>query len=138
MIRVIRTRSSLRAGIERLVDIRFLRFLVVGGLNTAVGYALFCIALAILPTTFVALCASTLLAILFNFFTTGTFVFGSRNPRRIARFYGVYGIVFVYNSVGLAILERLGVMPQIGGLLLLPGAVIMSYLLNRQLVFVER
>lgn len=135
---MIQAQSSLRAGIERLAGIRFLRFLVVGGFNTAVGYALFCIALAIVPSTFIALCVSTLLAILFNFFTTGTLVFGSRDPRRIARFYGVYAIVFVYNAVGLAILERLAVAPQIGALALLPGAVVMSYFLNRQLVFAER
>ena len=135
---MIQAQSSLRAGIERLAGIRFLRFLVVGGFNTAVGYVLFCVALAIFPTTFIALCVSTLLAIFFNFFTTGTFVFGSRDPGRIVRFYGVYGIVFAYNAVGLAILERLGIVPQIGALVLLPGAVIMSYLLNRQLVFAER
>lgn len=135
---MIQPQSSLRAGIEKLAGIRFLRFLVVGGFNTVVGYALFCIALAIFPTTFIALCVSTLLAILFNFFTTGTLVFGSRDPRRIFRFYGVYGIVFVYNAVGLDILERIAIAPQIGGLVLLPGAVILSYLLNRQLVFSDR
>ena len=135
---MIQAQSSLRAGFERLAGVRFLRFLVVGGFNTAIGYALFCVALAIFPTTFIALCVSTLLAILFNFFSTGTLVFGSRDPRRIVRFYGVYGIVFVYNAVGLAILERLGLAPQIGALILLPGAVVMSYVLNRQLVFTER
>lgn len=135
---MIQAQSSLRAGVERLAGVRFLRFLVVGGFNTAAGYALFCIALAIFPTTFVALCVSTLLAILLNFFTTGALVFGSRDPRRIFRFYGVYGLVFVYNAIGLAILEHLGVIPQIGGLVLLPGAIIASYLLNRQFVFTDR
>ena len=130
--------QSLRAGVERIVGVRFLRFLIVGGFNTAVGYALFCIALAIFPTTFIALCASTLLAILFSFFSTSTLVFGSRDPRRIFRFYGVYGAVFAFNAVGLAILERLGVGPRIGALVLLPGAVVMSYFLNRQFVFIKR
>ena len=130
--------QSLRAGIEKVIGVRFLRFLIVGGFNTAVGYGLFCIALAIFPTTFIALCVSTLVAVLFNFFSTGTLVFGSRDLRRILRFYSVYGVVFVYNAAGLAMLERLGVTPQIGGLILLPGAVLMSYFLNRQFVFVER
>ncbi len=122
----------------RLFNAQFLRFLVVGGLNTAFGYGLFYVALALLPTTFLALCVSTALAILFNFFTTGTLVFGSRDYRRILRFYGVYGIVFLYNAAGLAMLERAGVAPQIGGLILLPGAVIASYLLNRHFVFGAR
>ena len=124
--------------IGRIISAQFLRFLIVGGMNTVFGYGLFCVALAILPTTFLALCASTLLAILFNFFTTGTLVFGSRDITRILRFYGVYGIVFLYNAAGLAVLEHVGIAPQFGGLILLPGAVIASYLLNRHFVFGAR
>ena len=121
----------------RLSDehIRFLRFVVVGIFNTAVGYGLFCIALALVPTTFVALCASTIMGVLFNFVSTGSFVFGSRDPRKLARFFGVYAIVFTYNALGLAALERVGVHPRLSGLLLLPGAVLGAYALNRRFVF---
>ena len=114
---------------------RFLRFLIVGGLNTLVGYGLFYLSLAIMPTTFTALCVSTVLAVLFNFMTTGSYVFGSRDPRLLLRFYSVYAVIFVYNAVGLATLERLGVGPRAGALVLLPGAVAASYLLNRRYVF---
>lgn len=114
---------------------RFLRFLIVGAFNTAFGYGLFCAAVVFLPTTFSALCVSTALGILFNFFTTGGLVFGMRDPRRIGRFFGVYAIVFAYNAVGLAILERFGFDPRIAGLILMPGVVIASYLLNSRYVF---
>ena len=100
---------------------RFARFLVVGALNSAVGYGLFLIALAIMPSTFIALCASTMTAVLFNFFTTGGLVFGSRDPRRVLRFYGVYAIVFAYNAIGLAALEHAGLDPRWGAIVLLPG-----------------
>ena len=114
---------------------RFLRFLVVGSVNTAVGYGLFYLALIVLPTTFAALCASTVVAILFSFATMGRLVFGSRDPRRIGRFLAVYAVIFIYNAAGLAVLESVGVTPQLGGLLLLPIAVGLSYLLNRRFVF---
>jgi len=114
---------------------RILRFVLVGGVNTCVGLALFYGALAMLPTTFSALVVSTMLAIIFNFFSTGSYVFRSRDPRRIGRFFAVYGVVFVYNAVGLALLERAGIDPRIGAILLLPGAVVISYLLNRTFVF---
>ena len=117
---------------------RFLRFLVVGGLNTAVGYALFYLALLVIPTTFSALCVSTIVAIAFNFVSTGTMVFGSRDPRRIARFCGVYAVVFAYNAIGLAYLEATSIAPALAGLLLLPGAVAISYGLNRTFVFGHR
>jgi putative flippase GtrA len=114
---------------------RFLRFLVVGALNTAVGYSLFLVALAIMPTPFSALVLSTILAILFNFRTIGGFVFGVRDPRLLLRFFGVYAIVFMYNAAGLAALQQTGLRPWLIGLLLLPGGVAISYLLNRGFVF---
>ena len=120
---------------RNLCQHRFSRFILVGGLNTAVGYSLFLIALAIMPTTFTALVVTNILAILFNFMTTGSLVFGARDLRLLPHFFGVYGVVFVYNSIGLTLLEGMGVRPWLGGLVLLPCAVVMSYLLNQRFVF---
>lgn len=117
-----------------LAEHRFLRFLIVGGLNTLFGYGLFYLSLAIMPT-FSALAVSTALAVLFNFMTTGSYVFGSRDPRRLLGFCSVYAVVFIYNAIGLAALQGLTVGPRVGGILLLPGAVVISYLLNRRYVF---
>ena len=121
-----------------IVSARFLRFLIVGCLNTAFGYALFWCALALMPTPFIALGASTILAVLFNFFSTGALVFDSRDSGRIRLFFGVYAVVFAYNATGLMALEHIGIGPEIGGLLLLPGAVTISWLLNSKVVFRER
>ncbi len=127
-------------GIPRLLprivrEHRFSRFILVGGVNTAVGYCLFLAALATMPTTFTALVAAYILAILFNFMSTGTLVFGVRDARRLPRFLAVYGLVFAYNAVGLDLLETIGIRPWLGGLMLQPGAIVMSYLLNRRFVF---
>jgi putative flippase GtrA len=127
--------KSLAAVLRILRQHRLSRFILVGGFNTVVGYGLFLISLAIMPTFFTALVAANILAILFNFMTTGSFVFGARDPRLLPRFFGVYGVVFVYNSIGLTLLDGMGVQPWLGGLVLLPTAVVISYLLNRQFVF---
>lgn len=118
-----------------LCERRFLRFILVGGVNTAVGYSLFLVALAIMPTTLAALVAANILAILFNFVTTGSLVFGARDPRLLPRFFVVYAVAFVYNAIGLAVLENMGIRPWLGGLVLLPGSVALSYLLNQRFVF---
>ena len=120
---------------RNLCERRFSRFIIVGGLNTAVGYGLFLAALAIMPTTFTALILANILAILFTFITTGSLVFGARDPPLLPRFFGVYGVVFVYNSIGLTLLEDMGVRPWLGSLVLLPSAVVISYLLNQRFVF---
>jgi putative flippase GtrA len=123
------------AAAEILRQHRFLRFLLVGGFNTAVGYSLLLVALAIMPTTFTALVVASILGILFNFKTTGSLVFGARDPRLLPRFFGVYGVAFVYNSIGLTLLEGMGVRPWLGALVLLPSSVLVSYLLNQRFVF---
>ncbi len=114
---------------------RFWRFILVGGLNTLVGYSLFLVALAIMPTTLTALVVANILAILFNFITMGSLVFGVREARLLPRFFGVYGVMFVYNLIGLTLLEDMGVRPWLGGLVILPTAVLISYLLNQRFVF---
>jgi putative flippase GtrA len=88
-----------------------------------------------MPTTLAALVAANILAILFNFVTTGSLVFGARDPRLLPRFFGVYAVAFVYNAIGLAVLENMGIRPWLGGLVLLPGSVALSYLLNQRFVF---
>jgi putative flippase GtrA len=128
-------KSALRLVGRLLREHRVLRFLLVGGVNTAVGYGLFVAALALLPSTFAALCVSTVLAVLFNFVTTGSYVFHARDPRRLLTFCLVYGLVFAYNAAGLALLQRLAVDPRVAALLLLPGAVAFSYLLNSRFTF---
>ncbi|MGI4766046.1 MAG: GtrA family protein [Janthinobacterium lividum] len=115
-----------------------MRFLLVGGLNTACGYGLFVAALAVTSTTFTALCVSTILAVLLNFVTTGSYVFRSWDLRRFFGFSAVYSLVFAYNAIGLAGLHRLAVGPRVAALLLLPGAVAISYVLNSRYTFGQR
>jgi putative flippase GtrA len=121
--------------LRRLLAVRFLRFLVVGGLNTAFGYAVFYALLRLSDSAMFALTLGTILNVLFNFRTTGVLVFGATEGHRVARFLGVYGIVYLYNAAGLTGLQVGGVDPALAGLLLLPGAVVLSYLLNRSFVF---
>jgi putative flippase GtrA len=122
----------------RLLQNRFLRFLIAGGVNTAFGYALFLILLRLSGSAFFALTFGTILGVLFNFMTTGSFVFRAMERHRLWRFFAVYGLVYIYNAIGLALLQARGISPALAGLVLLPGAVALSYLLNRSFVFRER
>lgn len=125
------------AVVELVGDRRFPRFIVAGLVNTGFGYLAFLVALAVSPTTFSALVASTIAALHFNFASHGLFVFRAMAVRRVWRHVLTYGLVFGYNATGLWLLERSGVPAQIGGLVLLPGAVLISWLLNSRFVFVR-
>ncbi|NNM74535.1 GtrA family protein [Enterovirga aerilata] len=114
---------------------QFVRFVLAGLVNTGFGYAAFLVALALCPTTFSALVASTIVAILFNFVSQGLYVFRNLRIRFLWRFLLTYALVFLFNALGLAALEGAGIRPQIGGLLLLPVAVLISYGLNSRFAF---
>jgi len=118
-----------------LWKIRFLRFLVIGGLNTIFGYGIFAVfILARIPYPIAAFFA-TVLSVLFNFKSYGTFVFGSHDNRLIFRFYFVYGVGYVV-GVGLLALGKAFGVPVLltAAVCTLPMAGF-TFLLNRSLVF---
>jgi putative flippase GtrA len=113
----------------------FVRFLITGVANTAFGYAVYWSALATTHNEFVALTLSSALGVIFNFFSIGRVVFNSRDPRRLGRFLLTYVVVYAYNFIGLAILGRLRLDPAVSWLALLPGAVMLAWVLNSRFVF---
>ena len=116
---------------------RFVRFLIVGGLNTVVGYALFAgLVLAGLQPE-LALWIATVLGVIFNFMTTGSLVFRNRQKGRIFRFIGVYVVVYLMNAGALRYLLSIGVNPLISQLFLLPVVAITTFFALRSFVFKE-
>jgi putative flippase GtrA len=114
---------------------QLLRFLLVGLLNTAVGYGLFAgFVWAGLPYP-VAIALATLLGIAFNFQSTGRLVFGGANLARLWRFAAVYGVVYLINVGAVAALLQVGLNVYLAnGLLILPLALI-AFVLQRKFVF---
>lgn len=75
---------------------RFARFVVVGGLNTAFGYACYALLLWLGVPLEASLLGATVLGLFFNFLTTGRLVFaderGSLLPRFVAAYLGSWAI----------------------------------------------
>jgi len=121
--------------VKKIWSIRFVRFLVVGGINTLFGYLVYSGFILLNIHYALASLISTIIGIIFNFFTTGTIVFRNKNPKLIIRFFSVYGITYLINLGFLKVFSDLKMnMVLAGGILLLPMAVL-SYFLNRVLVF---
>lgn len=114
---------------------QLLRFLVVGMANTLVGYALYLIGLWLGVPYQAALTGATILGAIFNFFTTGRLVFESRALNRISGFLAVYGITFAVNLALLTWLVQAGVAKAYAQAVLLPLIVLLSFFLNKHLVF---
>jgi putative flippase GtrA len=121
--------------IRRLWSIPFLRFLVVGGINTLFGYSVFALFILIGLHYVLAALLATICGILFNFKTTGTLVFKNRDNRLIFRFFGVYLITY-FSIVGLLkLFDTAGVTPLVAGAIIVLPMGVVSFLLMRKLVF---
>lgn len=114
---------------------RFLRYLAVGGLNTAFGFGLYALLLAGGLHYTVAAGLGTVLGILFNYMTTGRLVFGYAGTGAAPRFVAVYGFLYLVNITGITLLRHVGTSDLLGGFLMLPVAALLGYLLNARLVF---
>ena len=116
---------------------QFVRFLLVEGLNTVFGCALFALFTWLGMAYPVAIALATVLGVLFNYQTTGRLVFSGPGRGRLWRFFAVYGLIYVLNVVAVAALLRAGVNVYLANALAIPPLVVASFVLQRSFVFRE-
>lgn len=120
---------------RKLLQVKLLRFLLVGVLNAAVGYGCFAGFLYLGLHYSAALLLATVLGVAFNFKSTGALVFGSKNNKLIFRFVAGYGVVYGANVAGIATLKLLGVEPYLAGMVLIVPMALLSFVINNRFVF---
>ena len=127
--------SALGAVAAKLHDRRFVRFLVVGALNTLFGYGVFSLLVLTGLGAGLSLFVATVLGVLFNYVTTGRLVFAARGLGRLPWFVAVYGLTFLINLWSLKGLASAGFSPFLAQALLLPFVTILAFVLNKTFVF---
>ena len=127
-----------KALVDRFWSHQFFRFLVVGAGNTVFGYSVYVICLWIGIVYQAAAVVSTVLGVLFNFFTTGGIVFRNAALGKILGFIAVYGVTLIINLILLTALVTAGMSKVLAQALVLPLIVVLSFLLNKFLVFREK
>jgi putative flippase GtrA len=114
---------------------QFLRFLIVGLLNTVFGYSLFAFFIYCGFNYVVAALLGTCIGILFNFRTIGLLVFGQTDKRLFWRFLLVYVVTYFFGisiiKIGTYFLQNIYIIGAIG----MPITAITTYLLNKYVVF---
>ena len=116
----------------------FIKFIFIGIINTIFGYGIYLLFLLIGFNYVIAALLSTILGIIFNFFTTGRLVFKSTNNYLILKFVMVYIFIYLFTISGLSILYLYGISYEIGGALMLAPNALLSFFLNKRLVFNEK
>ena len=116
---------------------QFVRFLAVGSLNFAFYYTLFASLhlLGVRPTQAVVI--ATVIAVLFNFGTTGRIVFGNRRARLLPRFVSVYVIQTLLNITSLQLLISAGVPVLIAEALVIGVLAVLTFFALKRFVFIE-
>jgi len=118
-----------------LRDSRLFKFLLVGGLNTLFGYSLFAVLIYAGLHYTVAVFIGTIIGVVFNFKTTGKLVFKSHDNSLILKFFGVYGVIYLLNIIGLYLLEKISIDIYIAGMILILPMALVSFGLNKRFVF---
>ncbi len=114
---------------------RFVKFLLVGVLNTLFGYAVFALFVYLGFHYSLASLLSTILGVLFNFRTTGRLVFDNRNNFLLWRFAMAYTVVYGCNVGLLRMMDGYSVNMYVAGAVVVFPLALLSYFLNKRFVF---
>ncbi len=118
------------------LDNKLVRFVLVGVINTAFGTGLYCLFIYLGLSYKLSVLLSTILGVLFNFKTIGTFVFKNKDNRLIIRFICSYVIVYFMNIVFIRLLLQIDFINEyIAGIVVTPIAAVISFILQKKICF---
>ena len=117
------------------MNIKFIKYIMVGIINTVFGYSVYSLLIFIDLHYSVASLLATLVGVLFNFKTIGSIVFKANDNSLIIKFIAVYSFTYFVDLVGLKIFNSFQINLYLAGFLLLIICTPISYYLNNQFVF---
>jgi len=113
----------------------FLRFLVVGVINTVFAYCMFALLSWLGLRYQLAIGLATVVGVAFNFQSTGRLVFGKAPLDRFLRFVGVYVFLYGLNVGAVAVLLHQGLNVYLANALAVVPLAMLAFLLQRRFVF---
>ncbi len=114
---------------------RPLRFIIAGVVNSIFGFLVYSVTIYLFSRVWLGLVAGICAGIIFNFFTTGGFVFRDTSRQRIPRFFACYLLIYGLNFALLELTMPLLHGPIVAQALLTPIIALFSYLLLTRFVF---
>lgn len=118
-----------------LLKLEFLRFVLVGCINTAFSYSLYALflwaGLHFAPANLLAF----VISLLFSFWTQGRWVFQRHSWRRLWRFVLAWCVIYLFNIGLIALFVRAGLNAYVAGALALVPVTLLSYAVQKLIVF---
>jgi putative flippase GtrA len=124
--------------INKLIANKLIKFLFVGGINTAFGYLMFSLTLYLVEQPYLSVLIATIISIIFNFKTYSKLVFKSDDNSLIYRFFGVYllGMTMQMGLIKLFALNGIDNVYLVAAIIAGP-MVLLSYILMNKFVFIK-
>lgn len=120
---------------RKVLTFEFVRFLLVGTLNTAFSYGVYALLLFIGWPYVAANLGAVLLGILFSFTTQGRLVFGNREGHLLQRFAACWALIWAVNALLITLLVHAGLSAYAAGAVALVPTTVVSYFVQKLLVF---
>lgn len=120
----------------KLLNIRFNRFIIVGGINNIVGYIFYSIFYHLSSSNNISLFGAYCLGIIFNYKSFSKFVFNDSNHRKFYLFVFIYVIAFILNNYLLMFFEdKMAYNNYLIQFILAPIFGLLLYVFNKKIVF---
>lgn len=114
---------------------QFIKFILVGILNTIFGYGLWALLIYIGLHYALAVVLSTILSVLFNFKTTGYLVFKNKDNKLLWKFVHIYILTTCLSILGLKCATIANINLYLAGFFLTGIMAIISFLMQKYYVF---
>jgi len=121
--------------INKIIAYRYVRFLLVGFVNTIFGYSIYVFFVFIGFHYVLAILFATILGVVFNFQTIGRLVFKDINFYLFFRFTVLYVVSYFINIILMYYLRSTGFNNYLAGALLIVPMSLLVYFLNKKYVF---
>jgi putative flippase GtrA len=126
-----------RFGLGRFADLKIIKFLSAGVLNTIFGYTVYAALLFFNVQYLVALFVATVAGVIFNYFSFGRMVFNGHSGWLVfLRFVISYALIYAVNVALLRILTEYFLLnPYLGQVICIPISILLSWLLMNYWVY---
>ena len=114
---------------------QFFSFLVIGGLNTLFGYGIFSSFIFLKFHYTAAMLFSTIIGVIFNFFTTGRFVFKNKKNSLFIKFLITYTMLYLLNILIVSLLNKISYDLYFNGAVSIIASAFVGFVANKYFVF---
>jgi putative flippase GtrA len=124
--------------IKKKLDNQIIRYIIIGLSNTIIGYLFFALLIYLKIHYALACSISTVFSIVFNFKTTALIVFKNKNNLLIFRYLILWSVVYLFNLIGLSILNGFKINNYLSGIILLFPSALIGFTFNKFFVFKKK